>query len=79
VSVVGVPDPDYGEELCACIRLREGMTATPQEIRKHCRLQLAPHKVPRHVLFVPAFPMTATGKVQKFRLREQAIAELGRS
>jgi fatty-acyl-CoA synthase len=77
VYVVGVPDPDYGEELCACVKLREGTAATPQDIRKHCRLQLAPYKVPRHVLFRSAFPMTLTGKVQKFRLRELAIDELG--
>jgi fatty-acyl-CoA synthase len=77
VYVVGVPDPDYGEELCACISLSDGASATPQEIRKHCRQQLATHKVPRYVLFTNAFPMTVTGKVQKFRLREQAAAELG--
>src|SRR4029079_9343777 len=66
--VVGVPDPDSGEELCACVSLRDGTTATPQEIRKHCRQRLAPYKVPRHVVFRSTFPMTVTGKVQKFRL-----------
>ena len=79
VYVVGVPDPDYGEELCACVSLRDGTTATPQEIRKHCRQRLAPYKVPRHVVFRSTFPMTVTGKVQKFRLREQAIGALGLS
>ena len=77
VYVVGVPDPAYGEELCACVSLREGTTATPQDIRRHCRQQLAAFKVPRHVLFRSAFPVTVTGKVQKFRLREEAIRELG--
>jgi fatty-acyl-CoA synthase len=77
VYVVGVPDPAYGEELCACVSVREGTTLTPQDIRRHCRQQLAAFKVPRHVLFRSAFPVTVTGKVQKFRLREEAIRELG--
>ena len=77
VYVVGVPDLDYGEELCACVRLRDGTTATAQAIRKHCRQQLAFYKVPRYVLFRNEFPMTVTGKVQKFLLREQAIGEIG--
>jgi fatty-acyl-CoA synthase len=75
--VVGVPDAEYHEELCACIRLHEGMAADDVEVRAHCRERLAPYKVPRYVHFISEFPMTATGKVQKFRLRDIAIAQLG--
>jgi fatty-acyl-CoA synthase len=77
VQVIGVPDPKYGEELCAWIRLREGQQATAEEIRDFCRGQIAHYKVPRHVRFVDAFPMTITGKVQKFVMRRETIAALG--
>ena len=77
VQVVGVPDPKYGEELCAWICLRAGQTATPEEIREFCRGQIAHYKIPRHIRFVESFPMTITGKVQKFLMRQQSIAELG--
>ncbi|MBV8888901.1 MAG: AMP-binding protein [Alphaproteobacteria bacterium] len=77
VQVIGVPDPRYGEELCAWVRLREGTTATAQEIRAFCDGQIAHYKIPRHIKFVDGFPMTVTGKVQKFLMREQMIAELG--
>src|SRR5476649_1153328 len=71
VQVVGVPDPKYGEELCAWVKLKGGTTATEEEIRNFCREQIAHYKVPRYVKFVDAFPMTVTGKVQKFVMREQ--------
>jgi fatty-acyl-CoA synthase len=77
VQCVGVPDPKYGEELCACVILRSGMQADAQEIRAFCRDQIAHYKVPRHVMFVEAFPMTITGKIQKFVLRRQMAAALG--
>ena len=77
VQVIGVPDIKYGEELCAWVRLREGQTATEDEIREHCRGKLAHFKVPRYVVFVDEFPMTVTGKIQKYKLREDAIARLG--
>ncbi len=77
VQVIGVPDPRYGEELCAWVRLRDGETATEDEIREFCRGQIAHYKVPRYVRFVPEFPMTITGKVQKFVMRERTIADLG--
>ncbi|MFM2067985.1 MAG: hypothetical protein RLZZ584_2894 [Pseudomonadota bacterium] len=78
VQVVGVPDPKYGEEICAWIRLRPGAEATTDEdIRSFCRGQIAHYKVPRHIRFVEAFPMTITGKVQKYLMRQQSIAELG--
>ena len=79
VQVVGVPDPKYGEELCAWIKLRDGQAATPDDIREFCRGQIAHYKIPRHIRFVDAFPMTITGKVQKFVMRQQSIADLGLS
>jgi fatty-acyl-CoA synthase len=77
VQVVGVPDPKYGEELCAWIRLRDGQSATAEEIREFCRGQIAHYKIPRHVRFVDSFPMTITGKVQKFLMRRESIEVLG--
>ncbi len=77
VQCVGVPDPKYGEELCACIILRPGMTATEEEIRDFCRGEIAHYKVPRYVRFMDALPMTVTGKIQKFILRRQIAEALG--
>jgi fatty-acyl-CoA synthase len=77
VQVFGVPDPRYGEELCAWVMLREGQTATPEDIQTFCRGQIAHHKIPRYIKFVTAFPMTVTGKIQKFIMREEMIDELG--
>jgi fatty-acyl-CoA synthase len=77
VQVIGVPDRRFGEELCAWIRLREGETATRDEIRDFCQGQIAHYKIPRHIKFVDSFPMTVTGKIQKFLMREQTIEELG--
>ena len=74
VQCVGVPDAKYGEELCACIILRPGMQSSAEEIRNFCRDQIAHYKVPRYVKFVDSFPMTVTGKVQKFLLRQQMAA-----
>ena len=74
VQCVGVPDAKYGEELCACIILRPGMQSSVEEIRDFCRGQIAHYKVPRYVKFVESFPMTVTGKVQKFVLRQQVAA-----
>jgi fatty-acyl-CoA synthase len=79
VQVIGVPDPRYGEELCAWVRLRDGETATAAEIRAFCQGQIAHYKVPRHIKFVDGFPMTVTGKIQKFLMRQQMIDELGLS
>ncbi|MCW3064834.1 MAG: AMP-binding protein [Solirubrobacterales bacterium] len=77
VQVIGVPDDRYGEEIMAWVQLREGATATEDELREHCRGQIARYKVPRYIRITDGFPMTVTGKVQKFRMRETAIAELG--
>ena len=79
VEVVGVPDEKFGEEIAACIRLFEGETATVDEIRDFCRGKLSHFKIPRYVKFVEEFPLTVTGKVQKFILREQLTEELEQS
>jgi len=76
VQVIGVPDHKYGEEVCAWIRLRDGVTATAEEFREFCRGQIATYKIPRYVRFTSEFPMTVTGKVQKFKMREMTVAEL---
>ncbi|MBW3595673.1 MAG: AMP-binding protein [Planctomycetes bacterium] len=76
-AVCGVPDPKYGEELCAWIKLKQGATVAEDEIRDYCRGQLARFKVPRYVRFVDSFPQTVTGKIQKFKIRERMIEELG--
>jgi fatty-acyl-CoA synthase len=76
-AVVGVPDPKYGEELCAWIKLRAGHKPTEDEIRQYCKQKLAHYKTPKYVRFVDAFPQTVTGKIQKFRIREIMKEELG--
>jgi fatty-acyl-CoA synthase len=77
VQVVGVPDAKYGEELCAWIRLRPGQELSPEQVREYCQGKIAHYKIPRYIRFTPDFPMTVTGKVQKFRMRETSITELG--
>ena len=77
VQVIGVPDPRYGEEICAWIKLKAGQGATAEEIREFCKGQIAHYKIPRYIEFVPEFPMTITGKIQKFVMREQTIEKLG--
>jgi fatty-acyl-CoA synthase len=77
VQVIGVPDERYGEELMAWVVLRPGAALTDEQVRDFCRGKIAHYKVPRYVKFVDAFPMTVTGKVQKFKMRETAIDELG--
>ena len=77
VQIVGVPDEKYGEELCAWIKLAEGENATEDEIRDFCKGQITHHKIPRYIRFVDGFPMTVTGKVQKFEMRAAMIEELG--
>ena len=77
VQVVGVPDQRYGEELCAWIIAKPGQSPTEDEVREFCRGQIAHYKVPRYIRFVREFPMTVTGKIQKFRIREAMKQELG--
>ena len=76
VQVFGVPDARFGEQICAWIRLREGCRASAAEIQDHCRHHLAYYKTPHYVRFVDAFPMTVTGKVQKYLMREAMVEEL---
>jgi fatty-acyl-CoA synthase len=77
VQVIGVPDAKYGEELCAWVKLRPGAALTEDEVRGYCSGKIAHYKIPRYVHFTGDFPMTVTGKVQKFKMREISIAELG--
>ncbi|HWW35408.1 MAG TPA: AMP-binding protein, partial [Xanthobacteraceae bacterium] len=75
-QVFGVPDHRLGEEICAFIVLKPNQSATPEEIQSFCRGQISHHKVPRYIRFVSEFPMTATGKPQKYVMREQIVSEL---
>jgi fatty-acyl-CoA synthase len=77
VQVVGVPDERYGEAVMAFVIAREGAQPDPEALREFCRERIAHYKVPRYVKVIDEFPMTITGKIQKFKLRDQAIAELG--
>jgi fatty-acyl-CoA synthase len=77
VYVVGVPNAFFGEELLAVVRPREGAAVTEQELRAFCKGKMSHQKIPRYFQFVDAYPMTASGKVQKFLLREQAIVLFG--
>ncbi|MCU4118338.1 AMP-binding protein [Variovorax sp. N23] len=77
VQVVGLPDKKYGEELCAWIIVKPGQTATEDEIRDFCKGQIAHYKVPKYIQFVTVFPMTVTGKIQKFKIRDEMAARLG--
>jgi len=76
VAVVGVPDHKFGEAVAACIRLRPGHAVTEEDIREYCRGQIAHYKVPRYVRFAESFPLTVSGKVQKYLIRESLSAEL---
>jgi fatty-acyl-CoA synthase len=76
VQVIGVPDDKYGEELCAWVKLRPGAELTGEDVREFCAGKIAHYKIPRYVRFTEEFPMTVTGKVQKFKMRETSVAEL---
>jgi len=76
VAVFGIPDEYYGEEVMAWVQLRAGEEATEEELREFCKKQIARFKVPKHIWFVEEFPMTVTGKLQKFRMREIAMKQL---
>ena len=77
VQVIGVPDAKFGEELCAWIRLREGASLSLAEMQDFCRGKIAHFKIPRYLKLTDDFPMTVTGKIQKFKMRETAVEELG--
>ncbi len=77
VQVVGVPDERFGEELCACVRVADGASLDAVAVREFCSGKISHHKIPRYVETVDAYPMTVTGKVQKFLLRQQMVERLG--
>jgi fatty-acyl-CoA synthase len=77
VQVIGVPDEKYGEELCAWIRVRGGAELTAEDIRAYCTGKIAHYKIPRYVRLTTEFPMTVTGKIQKYRMRETSVSEFG--
>ncbi|HXI47787.1 MAG TPA: AMP-binding protein [Steroidobacteraceae bacterium] len=79
VQVCGVPDIKFGEEVCAWIQLKPGTSSTEEEFREYCKGQIAHYKIPRYIRFVSEFPMTITGKVQKFAMRDHMVKELGLS
>jgi fatty-acyl-CoA synthase len=77
VQVIGVPSERYGEEVMAWVKLREGATASEEALVAFCRGRIATYKIPRYWKFVDGFPMTVTGKIQKFKMRETAVQDLG--
>jgi fatty-acyl-CoA synthase len=77
VQVIGVPDAKYGEEIMAWVKVKPGEQVTAEELREFCKGKIAHYKIPRYFKFVDAFPMTVTGKIQKFQMRDQSIQELG--
>jgi fatty-acyl-CoA synthase len=77
IQVIGVPSERYGEEVMAWVKPREGARVTDDDLVAFCRGKIATYKIPRYWKFVDAFPMTVTGKIQKFKMREVAVAELG--
>ncbi|NRS46843.1 AMP-binding protein [Brevibacillus sp. HB2.2] len=79
VQIVGVPDVKYGEQVLACIRIKPHETLSEDEVRDYCEGKIAHYKIPRYIQFVDEYPMTASGKIQKFKLREQALELFGQS
>ncbi|MBQ7152315.1 MAG: AMP-binding protein, partial [Clostridia bacterium] len=77
VQVIGVPDEQYGEEIMACVIVKEGCSLTEEELKKYVADHMAKHKVPRYVDFVDAFPMNVAGKILKYKMREDAIKKYG--
>jgi fatty-acyl-CoA synthase len=77
VQVIGIPDDRYGEEVCAWVVVKKGMSLDEEELREFCRGKIARYKIPRYVRFVDEFPMTVTGKIRKIEMREIEIAERG--
>jgi fatty-acyl-CoA synthase len=77
VQVIGIPDDHYGEQVCAWVLPKEGTSVGEEELREFCRGKIARYKIPHHIRFVDSFPMTITGKIQKFKMRELEMAERG--
>ncbi|MCL0042236.1 hypothetical protein M1N07_00970 [Thermodesulfovibrionales bacterium] len=76
VQAVGVPCDEYGEQVTACIQLKEGETATEEEIQSFYEQKISRYKIPKYIRFMKEYPMTASGKIQKFKLRDWAVREL---
>jgi len=76
VEVVGLPSPKYGEIVAAFVKMKAGKSITEEEILLYCRGNIARYKIPRHIFFVDEFPMTASGKIQKYRLKETGLQQL---
>jgi fatty-acyl-CoA synthase len=77
--VIGIPDPYYGEEVVAWVKLKDGQNLSEQQFKDFCRTRVMDYKIPRHVKFVSEFPTTVTGKIQKFRMREISARELAQA
>ena len=77
VQVIGVPDKQYGEEIMACVIVKEGETLTEDELREYIRSHIAKHKCPKYIEFTDSFPMNAAGKILKYKMREAAVEKLG--
>jgi fatty-acyl-CoA synthase len=77
VQVTGVPDPKFGEEIIAWVSLKSGAKMNEDDIKAFCKGKIAHYKVPRYIKFTDEFPMTVTGKIQKYKMRQVSIAELG--
>jgi fatty-acyl-CoA synthase len=77
VYVVGVPDTKYGEELAAWVAVKPGEALTEDEVKEFCKNRIAHYKIPRYVMFVTEFPMSVSGKIQKYKMREASIKALG--
>jgi fatty-acyl-CoA synthase len=76
VQVFGIPDAKMGEEVCAWIQLEEGRTLTEEDVKAFCKGQITHFKIPKYVRFVDEFPMTVTGKIQKFKMTEMMVEQL---
>ncbi|MCB1686375.1 MAG: AMP-binding protein, partial [Pseudomonadales bacterium] len=77
VQVFGLPDAKYGEQVAAWVQLREGSSVTPEQLTEFCQGQITHFKIPRYIKLVDEFPMTVTGKMQKFVMRDNYAQELG--
>jgi fatty-acyl-CoA synthase len=77
VQVIGVPDPKYGEEIMAWVKVKPGEQLTEEDLKEYCKGKIAHNKIPHYIKVVDSFPMTVTGKIQKFLMRNQSIEELG--
>jgi fatty-acyl-CoA synthase len=77
IQVFGIPDARFGEEIAAFVKLKTGVTTTPEDIKAFCKDKIASFKIPKHIKIVNEFPMTVTGKIQKFRMQQIFVKELG--